>query len=96
MESQVIPLNDSIKTLEKEVAHLKSMIVVLGDKETSSKQKMREALDELQEKSEMFIGAGDSLAKKDDQIEYIQGKLDKNTELMYKYELERNNLEKRL
>ena len=57
---------------------------------------MREALDELQEKSEMFIGAGDSLAKKDDQIEYIQGKLDKNTELMYKYELERNNLEKRL
>ena len=56
------------------------------------RDKMHVALDTLTEKTEMFVGAEMSIAMKETQLQRVEGKLKTNTNLMYAYELQKNNL----
>ena len=96
MESMIKPLNDQVATLEKEVVHLKSLNEDLIEREQNSRKKIQDAHDELHEKSEMFINAGDNLAKKDEELNFIRGQLETNTERMFKNEYENEAHKKRL
>ena len=57
---------------------------------------MNEALDELHEKAEMFIGAGDAIAAKQEELDRTKAKFETNTDLMYKYEQEKVEYKNRL
>lgn len=96
LESLVKPLNDQVAMLTREVAHLKEMHAEVVEKELTSRSKLKEAVDELHEKAEMFLGAEDSLARKDEEIAFIKEKLDKNTDLMYLHRTEHEKAKKRL
>ena len=95
-ESQLVPLRNQIKLLEKELDGARETSKLYEENGDKARTKMNEALSELTEKASAFQNVDATLAQKDREVSQAKSKLSFNTNLMNTYQIEKDQYAEKL